>query len=39
MSVKLAMLRGAYDLHVHCAPDVIPRAQDRVQLAEDARGK
>ena len=31
-----ALLRGAYDLHVHCAPDVIPRAQDLLELAEEA---
>jgi hypothetical protein len=31
-----ALLRGAYDIHVHCAPDVIPRAQDLLELAEEA---
>jgi hypothetical protein len=30
------LLHGAYDLHVHCAPDVIPRAQDLLELAEEA---
>lgn len=29
-------LRGAYDLHVHCSPDVVPRAQDLVDLADAA---
>lgn len=33
----LALLHGAYDLHVHCAPDVIPRAQDLLELAADAQ--
>jgi hypothetical protein len=31
------LLRGAYDLHVHCAPDVVPRAQDALELAKAAR--
>lgn len=31
------LLQGAYDLHVHAAPDVIPRAQDLVELAEAAK--
>lgn len=31
-----ARLRGAYDLHVHAAPDVVPRAQDLFELAHDA---
>ncbi len=31
------MLRGAYDLHVHCSPDVVPRAQDLVDLAIAAK--
>jgi len=31
-----ALLQGAYDLHTHCAPDVIPRAQDLLALAKDA---
>ena len=30
------LLRGAYDIHVHCAPDVIPRAQDLDELAAEA---
>lgn len=28
------LLRSAYDIHVHCGPDVVPRAQDLVELAE-----
>lgn len=32
-----SLLKGAYDLHVHCSPDVVPRAQDLVDLASDAR--
>lgn len=31
------LLHGAIDLHVHCAPDVVPRAQDGLELARDAR--
>jgi hypothetical protein len=31
------LLRGAYDIHVHCAPDILPRAQDGIALARDAR--
>jgi hypothetical protein len=31
------LLHGAYDLHVHCPPDVVPRAQDGLALARDAR--
>ena len=27
------LLKGAYDLHVHCSPDVVPRAQDVFDLA------
>ena len=30
------LLRGAFDLHVHCSPDVVTRAQDAVDLAEAA---
>jgi hypothetical protein len=30
-------LRGAYDIHIHCSPDVVPRAQDLVELAAEAR--
>ena len=32
-----ALLQDAYDLHIHCSPDVIPRAQDGLALARDAR--
>ncbi len=35
MSTQI-LLRGAYDIHIHCSPDVIPRAQDLVDLAADA---
>ena len=31
-----SLLQGAYDIHVHCTPDVIPRAQDLIELAEAA---
>ena len=30
------LLRGAYDIHIHCTPDVVPRAQDLLELAETA---
>src|SRR6056297_1923594 len=29
-------LQGAYDLHVHCSPDVVPRIQDVYDLAAAA---
>jgi hypothetical protein len=32
-----SLLRGAYDIHVHAAPDVIPRAQDLLELAAAAQ--
>ncbi len=32
----LSLLEGAYDLHVHCSPDVVPRSQDAYQLAKTA---
>lgn len=32
----MSTLAGAYDLHVHCGPDVVPRAQDAFDLARDA---
>jgi hypothetical protein len=31
-----ALLEGAYDIHVHALPDVIPRAMDVIQLAKAA---
>jgi hypothetical protein len=31
------LLRGAFDLHVHCSPDVVPRAQDFLSLAHAAQ--
>jgi hypothetical protein len=30
-------LSGGYDVHVHCAPDVVARAQDLIELAEAMR--
>jgi hypothetical protein len=30
------LLEGAYDIHVHSAPDVVPRSTDVVQLAKEA---
>jgi hypothetical protein len=36
-SLADALLQGAYDLHIHAAPDVVPRAQDGHELARDAR--
>ena len=30
------LLAGAIDLHVHCPPDVVPRAQSAVELFSDA---
>jgi len=30
------VLQGAYDIHVHAAPDVVPRSTDVVQLAKEA---
>lgn len=34
--IDLSILRGAYDLHVHASPDVVPRAQDAWDLADAA---
>jgi len=31
-----SLLDGAYDLHVHCSPGVVPRAQDVFDLAKAA---
>lgn len=33
-----SLLKGAYDLHVHSSPDVVPRAQDIIEVAKSARG-
>jgi hypothetical protein len=33
------LLEGAYDIHVHAAPDVVPRLMDAVQLAKGANEK
>jgi len=33
---KYRLLEGAYDIHVHGTPDVIPRAMDIIQLARAA---
>lgn len=30
------LLQGAYDIHIHCGPDLIPRKQDVVDLAKAA---
>lgn len=32
-----SLLQGAYDLHVHVAPDVVPRIQDGTDLAYEAQ--
>jgi hypothetical protein len=32
-----ALLRGAVDIHVHHGPDLYPRIQDAIELAQDAR--
>ena len=32
-----SLLHGAYDIHVHSAPDVIPRSQDPLSLRKEAR--
>jgi hypothetical protein len=34
---RIELLRGAYDIHVHCGPDVVPRSEDLVELAQSAR--
>jgi hypothetical protein len=31
------LIRGAYDLHVHAGPDIVPRRQDIIDVARDAR--
>jgi len=33
---KEKLLKGAFDIHVHCAPDMVPRSQDLVQLSRSA---
>jgi len=33
------LIRGAYDLHVHAGPDVVPRCQDIIEVAKDALNK
>jgi hypothetical protein len=33
---ELALLQGAYDIHIHCAPDLVPRAQDLLDVAQEA---
>jgi len=30
------LIRGAYDLHVHAGPDIVPRRQDILDVARDA---
>ena len=37
MRRDLALLNGAIDIHVHSGPDLYPRIQDHVELAESAR--
>jgi hypothetical protein len=34
--IEKSLLKGACDFHVHCAPDVVPRAQDVFDLARAA---
>ncbi len=34
-----SLLEGAYDLHVHAAPDVVPRVTDIVRLSKTAVDK
>jgi len=31
------LMRGAADLHIHAGPDIVPRLQDIVEVARDAR--
>jgi len=31
------LMRGACDLHIHAGPDIVPRRQDVVEVARDAR--
>ncbi|MBW1690892.1 MAG: hypothetical protein JRJ70_09125 [Deltaproteobacteria bacterium] len=33
------LLKGAYDIHVHAAPDVVPRVMDAVELVREANEK
>ncbi len=33
---RIELLKGSYDLHVHCSPDCVPRAQSAKALAEAA---
>ena len=37
MASSDTLLQGAYDLHVHASPDVVPRRQDLLDLARSAR--
>lgn len=34
MKDKKDLIKGAYDLHVHSAPDVLPRRMDDIEMAE-----
>jgi len=34
--MKTSILKDVIDLHVHCSPDVVPRAQDITQVVADA---
>ena len=31
------LIKGAYDLHVHSAPDVLPRKMDDIDMSERIR--
>jgi len=37
VEIALDVMNGAVDYHVHAFPDVTPRIQDMVEMAEDAR--
>ena len=34
--MAIDLLQGAYDIHIHCAPDVVPRSQDLLEVAQAA---
>ncbi|MGH9692897.1 MAG: DUF6282 family protein, partial [Bryobacteraceae bacterium] len=34
-----SLLAGAIDVHVHCAPDSVPRAIDAIDLAKLAKAR
>ena len=35
--MQTGLIEGAYDIHVHCAPDMLARSEDIIALAEAAR--